>query len=83
MGDCRELDNLLEEGIETKEYPILGFLIDEDLEGLSRFSKDLGYQERQEGYFSKCHLCMDMRKYLAGREEFGELKPREFYLHLD
>lgn len=83
LGDGGELDNLLEEGIETKEYPILGFLIDEDLEGLFRFSKDLGYQERQEGYLSKCHLCMDMRKYLAGREEFRELKPREFYLHLD
>ena len=83
LGDCRDLDSLLKKGIETEEYPILDFLIDENLEGLFRFSKDLGYQERQEGYFSKCHLCMDIRKYLAAGGEFKELKPREFYLHLE
>ena len=82
LGDCRDLDNLLGQGIETEEYPILGFLIDEDIKGLFQFSKDLGYLGSEEGYFSKCHLCMDIRKYLAGGGEFKELKPREFYLHL-
>ncbi len=82
LGDCRDLDNLLGQGIETEEYPILGFLIDEDIEGLFQFSKDLGYLGSEEGYFSKCHLCMDIRKYLARGAGFKELKPREFYLHL-
>lgn len=83
LGDCRDLDNLLGQGIEIEEYPILGFLIDEDIEGLFRFSKGLGYQESREGYFSKCHLCMDIRKHLAEGEEFKELIPREFYLRLE
>ena len=83
LGDCRELDRLLTEGIETEEYPILGFVIDEDMRGLFQFSKALGYQEIQEGYFSKCHLCLDMRRYLAREGEFKELKPREFYIYLE
>jgi len=83
LGDCRDLDNLLEQGIEIEQYPILGFLIDEDIKGLFQFSKDLGYLGSEEGYFSKCHLCMDIRKYLTGEEKFKELKPREFYLRLE
>ncbi len=83
LGDCRNLRDLLEKGIETEEDPILGLLIDEDLERLLEFARDFGYEESSEGYFSKCHACVDMRKYLSGREDFKELKPNEFYMHLD
>jgi hypothetical protein len=83
LGDCRELDKLLKEGIDTEQYPILGYLIDNDLEGLSSFAKDYSFIESPDGYFSKCHLCMDIRKHLALKEGFRELRPREFYLHLE
>lgn len=82
FGDCHELDRLLEEGIDTEKYPILGYLMDEDLKGLFTLAEETGYRESQDGYFSKCHLCIDIRRHLVSKDEFKELQPREFYLHL-
>jgi len=83
FGDCRELDRLLEKGIDTEKYPVLGYLMDEDLQGLFTLAEEIGYRESQDGYFSKCHLCMDIRKYLILKEDFKELRPKEFYQHLE
>ena len=83
LGDCRELDRLLQEGIETKQYPVLEFLMDDNLKGLLEFARETGYDESTEGYLSKCHLCIDIRKYLALKKNFLELSPKEFYLHLE
>lgn len=83
LGDCRELNKLLREGMRVADYPVLTFLIDEDFKGLFQFAEDFGYKERREGYLSKCHLCTDIRKHLVGKDQFKELKPKEFYLHLE
>ncbi len=83
LGDCRKLDELLKDGVETEHRPVFGFLIEEDLKGLFEFAKDYGYVESEDGYFSKCHLCMDIRRHLALTGGFPELKPEEFYLHLE
>jgi len=82
FGDCRNLDRLLE-GIEIENYPILNFLMDENLEGLFKFAVDFGYKESPDGYFSRCHLCLDIRKYLVEKKDFKELSPKEFYMHLE
>jgi len=37
------------------------------------------YQPRTEGYISKCDLCTDLRRYLRGRRDFGEIAPSTFY----
>ena len=65
------------------EHPILDSLV-ADLEILYEFSvKEFGYQELSEGYISKCHFCIDMRKHIVQRtDEFKELNPREFYYQL-
>jgi hypothetical protein len=52
------------------------------MKGLLNFALDVGYQELSEGYVSKCHLCLDIRKYLASNGDYDELKPREFYEQL-
>jgi hypothetical protein len=83
LGNWQDLDKLINEGIDLKEQPILKFLIEEDIEGLFHFAKDLGYQELKQGYLSKCDLCLDIRKHLGSKEDFKELKPREFYVHLN
>jgi hypothetical protein len=82
LGSWQALDRLTEEGIELEEYPVLGFLIAEDMAGLFRFAQDLGYEASQEGYVSKCDLCLEVRKYLVSVGDFAELQPREFYAHL-
>ena len=83
LGDCRDLDKLLIEGINDEETPVLAFLIADDFKGFFDFAKEHGYRESPAGYFSKCHLCVDMRKYLNEQHEFKELRPKEFYSHLN
>lgn len=83
LGDARDLNTLCSEGINLEEHPILNALVT-DLEMLYEFSvKEFNYREQNEGYISKCHLCVDIRKHIAQKtNEFQELNPREFYYHL-
>ncbi|MFB0533316.1 MAG: radical SAM protein [Desulfatiglandales bacterium] len=82
LGHWQDLDRLIREGIDLEEHPLLGFLVAEDVQGLYHFAKDFGYQESGEGYLSKCHLCLHLRKYLVSKKDFEELNPREFYVHV-
>jgi hypothetical protein len=82
LGDWFELDELTGNGVDPETHPLLGFLIAEDIEGLLGFAADLGYDEVQAGYLSKCDLCLDIRKYLVSQADFPELQPRAFYEHL-
>ena len=82
LGDCRRLNEILREGLNLDGKPILRFIVGQDFKGLLKFSRELGFKESDEGYISKCHLCLDIRKFLVEQEEFEELKPKEFYLHL-
>lgn len=83
LGDARNLDSLIQGGVDLDDHPILNALI-EDIENLYEIAvKDFGYRERGEGYISKCHLCLDIRKHITeATKEFNELKPLEFYRHL-
>ncbi len=87
LGDARRLDELVGEGVDLDERPILRMLIFEDLGSLYNFAvKEFGYMERSDGYVSKCDLCLDIRRHMAARAgacEYPELSPREFYMHLE
>jgi len=52
------------------------------MEELYRLGEEFGY-EVQDGYVSKCHLCFDIRRHLVKVGEFKELRPKEFYEHLE
>ena len=82
LGSWFELDRLLKEGINLQDRPVLKYLVGNDMKGLLHFAFDMGYQERSDGYVSKCHLCLDIRKYLISNADYDELKPREFYEQL-
>ncbi|MBW1990749.1 MAG: radical SAM protein [Deltaproteobacteria bacterium] len=83
LGHWRDLDRLETEGLELQEYPILKYLISGDMAGLLDLARAHGYRTRPAGYISKCHLCLDLRKCLADQGDFRELRPREFYKHLE
>jgi hypothetical protein len=83
LGDSSKIIDLVRDGIEIGDYPVLGYLIEDDFGGLLRYAWERGYKERAGGYFSKCHLCIDLRKHLSWTGEYKELKPLEFYRHLD
>jgi len=83
LGDARDLNSIRGE-IDIEERPILDALVT-DLERLYEVGvKEFGYKGREEGYISKCHLCLDIRRHIAKQtNEFKELKPREFYFNLE
>jgi hypothetical protein len=83
LGDCRQLDKLLEDGIDLDARPVLAYIIADNFEGLLAFAVQRGYRERPSGYLSKCHLCSDIRKFLVRVDDFPELEPREFYDQLE
>jgi hypothetical protein len=82
LGHWSDLDTLVQDGIDLDRHPVLRFLISEDMRGLLHFAEDFGYQPSQEGYLSKCDLCLDLRRHLVSKKDFAELSPKEFYLHL-
>ena len=82
LGQWKDLDTLVSEGVELDEHPVLRFLIAEDLPGLFHFAHDFGYRESQDGYVSKCDLCLDLRRFLVSKGDFQELTPKEFYMHV-
>jgi len=70
--------------INLDDYLLLKALVSNIKELYELGAKKFGYEERAEGYISKCHLCLDIRKHIALQtDRFKELQPREFYLHLE
>lgn len=83
LGDARNLDAICQ-GVDLDEYPILEALVTNVKRLYEIGKKEFGYREQEEGYISKCHLCLDIRRHLALQtDKFKELKPREFYFHLE
>jgi hypothetical protein len=82
-GDCRDLYTLLKEGIDSQTKPILAYIARNDFQGLLEFAVQHGYDELNDGYFSKCHFCVHLRKHLVTIGSFKELSPPQFYEHVD
>ncbi len=80
LGDARDLDAICQ-GIDLDALPVLEALLT-SMEKLYILGEEFGYQE-QEGYVSKCHLCLDIRRHLVKLGRFKELRPEEFYEHLE
>jgi len=82
LGDARALENILD-GVELDDRPILKALASCIRELYEYAVKEHGYRELEEGYVSKCHLCLDIRRHIAMEtDEYKELQPREFYQRL-
>jgi hypothetical protein len=83
LGDARDIASICQ-GIDLNEHPILNALAT-DLKTLFELAaEESNYEQRGEGYISKCHLCVDLRRHIAQEtDEFQELRPREFYDHLE
>jgi hypothetical protein len=77
LGDARDLDAICG-GVDLDRLPVIGALL-EGLGALHRLGLEWGYRERAEGYISKCHLCLEIRRHLARNGEFEELRPLEMY----
>ncbi len=84
LGDARDIRAICR-GIELDDYPIIGSLVSPSgiRELFELGVKEFRYKELEEGYVSKCHLCVDVRRNIVEQTDgFKELKPREFYHNL-
>jgi MoaA/NifB/PqqE/SkfB family radical SAM enzyme len=81
LGDARHLDGIYR-GIELSNHPIIAKLIShKGIENLYKLGvEEYNYRELYDGYISKCHLCLDIRRHITKlTDEYKELKPRRFY----
>jgi hypothetical protein len=82
LGDARDLDSILQ-GINLDNHPVIDALVT-DMKKLYELGRQFGYSESKNGYTSKCHLCVDIRRHLTHQtDEFRELSPKEFYNQLE
>jgi len=83
LGKYDGSDTIFEEGIDLDEHPVIKAVIS-SLEDLFVYAKEkYDYKPKSEGYVSKCHLCLDLRKHLIENGSFlEELSPRQFYDNL-
>ncbi len=83
FGNIIKDENLFGKVIDGDEFPVLYSIATNDFASLLELAIDYGYRVDPGGYFSKCHLCVDIRRHLAVTGNFKELEPQDFYSHLD
>ncbi len=83
LGSAFDLDALFS-GVDLEHHPFLSHVI-QGMESLYRWAeKEYDYEESQDGYIAKCHLCLDIRRHFVRQGiHFPELAPLEFYAHLE
>lgn len=80
LGSWYDLPQILSDFQAGSYPPFIKILIDEGPYGLFRLArKDFGYDQLDEGYAGKCHLCVDVRRHLSTMKTFAELNPVGFY----
>ncbi|MBS3788375.1 hypothetical protein KGY79_09305 [Candidatus Bipolaricaulota bacterium] len=82
FGRIENLEALLSKGVDPERVPILSLIAEDNFAGLYDLAREYGYGEADPGYYSKCHLCLDLRRHLHEHGNFAELKPDEFYHQL-
>lgn len=83
LGDARELPSLMVD-LDLDRLPLVRMLAENGPYELYKFAvREFGYEPLQEGYVGKCHLCVDVRRWIMGRtDEYSELTPAKFYEEL-
>lgn len=83
LGGRGKWDTIFQGGIDLEDHPVIGALAS-SLGDLYKYaSENYTYRANDNGYASKCHLCLDIRKCLVDAGcDFKELNPLQFYDHL-
>ncbi len=80
LGDSRDLQALFTD-FDLDSLPLVKILTEGGPHALYEFAVErFGYVPLKEGYVGKCHLCVDVRRWISRHtDEFTELTPRAFY----
>ncbi len=84
LGNLKErrLSELVR-SFDPSESKVIKVLVEEGPFGLAKWAESAyGFRPDPRGYTGKCHLCVDVRKFLCETEDFPELSPRAFYQNL-
>lgn len=83
LGDARELRTLIK-GFDLDRLPLVRMLSEGGPFALYQFAqKEFGYKALPGGYIGKCHLCVDLRRWIVQQtDQFSELTPPGFYENL-
>lgn len=67
--------------LEKDKYPILSMLYSGGVKTFLEFAKDQFNFKAEEKYLNKCHLCLEIRRFLnkANMQDSIELQPKQFY----
>jgi hypothetical protein len=71
--------------LEVEAYPLLTTLFNTGVQGLLDYAASGHGFQAAASYISKCHLCLEIRSYLAAQTQsrFPELQPLPFYENLE
>lgn len=71
----------LGQALDKDKYPVLSMLYSKGVNALLEFAKDRFNFKEEEKYLNKCHLCLEIRRFLTanGMQESIELQPKQFY----
>jgi hypothetical protein len=84
LGDARDLISLYG-NFDLDDLPLVRMLARGGSYALYKFAvEEFGYEEVGGGYAGKCHLCVDVRRWIRRHtDEFPELAPAQFYEELE
>lgn len=72
----------LAEGTSLDDKPVMKALLNGGVKYLFEYASSLGFVENRRGYAGKCHLCVELRKFIKSKAGCPELAPDEFYSFL-
>jgi len=72
----------LAEGVSLDSRPVLKALLNGGIKSLFDYATAFGFVENEKGYAGKCHLCVELRKFINEKSPCPELAPAEFYSFL-
>ncbi|ACK42205.1 MULTISPECIES: radical SAM protein [Dictyoglomus] len=82
LGKIEDLEEFYE-NFDLEKLPFVKILVEEGPYGLMKYAEKFGFKKSQEGYVGKCHLCVDVRRYINEIFPFSqELNPKNFYKYL-
>ncbi len=81
LGRFDDLPSFVQ-NFDYRKLPLIKILVEKGPYGLYEFAcKNYGFQT-DERFAGKCHLCVEVRRYLIEKDYFEELSPKEFYQNL-
>ena len=79
VGDWHDLPQVLADFQAGRYLELVGVLVERGPCGLIELARETGCKPLPEGYADKCHLCVDVRRWLVAVGEYPELRPAGFY----